>query len=117
MDIEYYEKSNGSCPVFEFIENLLAEDQVRVIRKIELLAELGLDLRRPHTDTLRDNIRELRIRTHHGQHRILHFIFHRNTAVLLDGLTKKSGPVSDTAIDKSIEYMQDYLNTHTRRER
>ena len=83
-----------------------------VTRKIELLAEMGLDLQRPHTDTLRDNIRELRIRTHHGQHRILHFIFHRDTAVLLDGLTKKSGPVSDTAIDKSIEYMQDYLNTH-----
>lgn len=112
MDIEYYEKSNGRCPVLEFIEKLPAKDRVLVTRKIKLLAKMGLDLRRPHTDTLRDDIRELRIRTHHGQHRILHFIFHRDTAVLLDGLTKKSGPVSDTAIDKSIEYMQDYLNTH-----
>lgn len=112
MDIEYYEKPNGRCPTLEYLESLPAEDQVRVIKKIELLAELGLNLRRPHSDTLRDNIRELRVKTHHGQHRILHFIFHRNTAVLLDGLTKKSGPVSDAAIDKAIESMQDYLNKH-----
>jgi phage-related protein len=109
VDIHYYERLNGRCPVLEFIESLPPRDRVRVISKIELLADLGIDLRRPHTDTLRDHIRELRIRTHHRQHRILYFFFRRNTAVLLDGLTKKTGNVPDVAIDRAIAYRQDYL--------
>lgn len=117
MEIDYYEKPNGKCPVVEFIESLSAKDQARIIKKIELLAKLGLELRRPHTDTLRDGIRELRIKTNHGQHRILHFIFYRNTAVLLDGITKKTGKVPDSAIDRAIEYMQDYIQTHTLRKK
>lgn len=110
MDIEYYEKANGECPVVEFLESLPAKDRELVINRIEQLAEHGLELHRPYSDTLRDGIRELRIKTFHGQRRILHFIYHRNTAVLLDGLTKKSDKVSDAAIDKAIEYMRDYLH-------
>ncbi len=85
MDIEYYERPNGRCPASEFIESLPAKDQVRVIRMIDRLAKFGLELGRPYSATLRDNIRELRIRTNHGLYRILHFIFRQNTAVLLNG--------------------------------
>lgn len=112
MDIDYYEKPNGRCPVLEFLESLTAKDQLRVTKRIDLLAACGINLRRPHSDTLRDGIRELRIPTHHGQHRILYFFYHRNTAVLLNGLTKKAGKVADSEIDRAIEYMQDYLRTH-----
>jgi phage-related protein len=111
MRIDYYQTSNGHCPVLEFIASLPRDDRVRVMERIVLLAELGLNLRRPHSDTLRDGIRELRIKTHHGQYRILHFIFHRDTAVLLHGITKKTGRVPDAVIDKAIEYMQDYIRT------
>jgi phage-related protein len=113
MEIDYYQTSNGACPVLEFIAGLPPEDRVRVTEKIRLLAQLGRSLRRPHSDTLRDGIRELRIKTHHGQYRILHFIFYRDTAVLLHGITKKTGKVPDSAIDKAIKYMRDYVRTHT----
>lgn len=113
MKIDYYEKSTtGDCPVLEFLESLPAKDRKRVTKKIEFLEQLGLKLRRPHSDTLRDGIRELRIKTNHGQYRVLHFIHHRDTAVLLHGITKNTSKVPEAAIDKAIEYMHDYLSTH-----
>jgi phage-related protein len=111
MNIDYYEQANGRCPVLEFLEGLPAKDQVRVMKKIDLLEALGLNLRRPHADFLRDGIHELRVRTNHGQYRVLYFIFHRNTAVLLHGITKNVGRVPDGAIDRAVAYMDDYLRT------
>lgn len=112
MNIEYYETIQGDCPVVDFIESLPAQERVLVMHKIELLAEHGLNLRRPYTDILRDGIHELRIRTRHGQQRILYFIFHRDTAVLLYGFTKKSDKVADVIIEKAIDYKADYLQRH-----
>lgn len=112
MNIEYYETVHGDCPVVDFIESLPAQERVLVMHKIELLAEHGLNLRRPHADILRDGIHELRIRTHHGQQRILYFIFHRDTAVLLCGFTKKSDKVADVIIEKAVAYKSDYSQRH-----
>ncbi len=110
MNIEYYERPNGRCPVQEFIRDLPATEQVRVMKAIERLQEHGLALERPYVATLRDEIRELRIRTQHGQYRVLHFIYYRDTIVLLHAITKKSDKVPDAAIDKAIEYKTDYEN-------
>ncbi|OQB02358.1 MAG: hypothetical protein BWY25_00586 [Chloroflexi bacterium ADurb.Bin222] len=112
MNIEYYEKPNGRCPVQEFIRDLPAMERVRVMNAIERLQEYGLELERPHVATLRDDIRELRVKTQHGQYRVLHFIAYRDTAVLLHAITKKSDKVPDAAIDKAIEYKTDYENQH-----
>jgi len=112
MNIEYYERSNGRCPVQEFIRDLPATERVRVMNAIERLQEHGLALERPYVAPLRDGIRELRVRTQHGQYRILHFICYRDTAVLLHAITKKSDKVPDAAIDKAIEYKTDYESRH-----
>ena len=47
MNIEYYERSNGRCPVQEFIRDLPATERVRVMNAIERLQEHGLALERP----------------------------------------------------------------------
>ncbi len=57
--------------------------------KIELLAELGHELRRPAADFLRDGIYELRAKQGHVQYRILYFFHGRNVAILAHSLTKE----------------------------
>lgn len=108
MNIAYYEKPNGRCPVQDFIRDLPATERRRVMKAIGRLEKYGLALERPYVASLRDHIRELRVRTQHGQYRILHFIYYRDTVVFLHAITKKTAKVPDAAIDKAIEYKLDY---------
>jgi phage-related protein len=115
--VEFYVKGNGRCPVEEFLHNLHAQDRVFVNNGIKRLREHGLDLSFPYVEFLRDEIWELRVRTNHGRYRVLYFIFDRSKFILLHGILKKSGPVPDLAIDKAIEYKNDYVARNSRGEK
>jgi phage-related protein len=114
-EVEYYEKENGRCPTQEFIEELPRKSQVFVIRSLSLLEEQGRNLTRPHVAYLRDGISELRVRTHHGQYRLLYFFYDGYKFVITHGINKKSDEVPDLEIDKAIEYRNDYLIRNERR--
>jgi len=103
-EVEYYERENGRCPTQEFIDELPPKGQAFVMRSLTLLEKQGLNLGRPNVAFLRDGIRELRVRTHQGQYRFLYFFFDGYKFVITHGITKKSGRVSDSEIDKAIEY-------------
>lgn len=60
----------------------------KCIVRIQRLAQLGHELRRPEADLLRDEIYELRAKHGHVQYRILYFFHGRETAVLAHALTK-----------------------------
>ncbi len=108
-EIEYYERPNGRCPVQDFLNDLSVKDELPfVLRKIDLMAEYGYRLKRPHADYLRDDIYELRTKTRSGNIRLLYFFFLREKIVLTHGFPKKAGKVSDAEIDKAIEYRKDY---------
>jgi phage-related protein len=107
--IDWYDTHRGHYPAKDFIRGLIAADRRRIDRKIGMLRELGRDLRRPHTDYLRDGIHELRIKCGNKEYRLLYFIFERTTFVMLNGLLKKDGPVPDSDIDRAIDYMHDYI--------
>ena len=112
MEIELYEKHTGRCPVREFIAELSPKDRVRATNAIKRLQEHGLALGRPHVGYLRDNIRELRIKTNHGNYRILFFIYYKHKAVLLYAISKKTQRVPAADIDKALEYSRDYRERH-----
>jgi phage-related protein len=57
--------------------------------RIEQLAQMGHELRRPAADFLRDGIYELRTKQGHVQYRILYFFHGRNVAILAHSLTKE----------------------------
>jgi len=111
--IDFYEKSNGRCPTQEFLDSLPADERPLVINAIKQLRQHGLNLARPQVGYLRDHIRELRVDVRRKRYRILHFIYHRDTFVLLQGLVKKAGKVSDSEINRALEYKQDYESTHS----
>ena len=70
-------------------------------QRIGLWAGLGHDVRRPPADTVRDGIRELRIRRGHVNYRILYFFHGRNVTVLGHALTKEQ-EVPERDIDLAI---------------
>ena len=57
--------------------------------RIELLGQLGHELRRPAADYLRDEIYELRAKQGHVQYRMLYFFHDRDVVVLAHALTKE----------------------------
>ncbi len=57
---------------------------------IDMLAELGRDLRRPRADYLRDGIYELRTQFGGLNYRVLYFFHNDCIAVVSHGLTKEA---------------------------
>ena len=113
----FYAETDGSCPVLEWLDRQPAKVQDKCYVRVERLAELGHELRRPEADLLRDRIYELRVSFRRVQYRILYF-FHEGAAVLAHGLTKESKiPVADLdrAASRRAAFVED-PRAHTYRE-
>ncbi len=78
----------GRAPLLEWMDGLDETVRNKLIARIDLLAERGHELRRPHADLLRDGIHELRAVSRHVNYRVLYF-FHDGAAVLSHGITKR----------------------------
>jgi len=104
-ELKYYRATKGFAPVLEFLDALGQKDRKAAIKcaaKIEVLGELGHELRRPHADYLRDGIYELRVRVGRVNYRILYFFHGQDVIVLAHALTKeKEVPHAD--IERAIE--------------
>jgi phage-related protein len=88
---------DGVCPLLDLLPT---KAQDKCIVRIERLAELGHELRRPEADFLRDGIHELRTSYQTVNYRMLYF-FHQQTAVISHGLTKEE-QVPDREIELAI---------------
>jgi hypothetical protein len=97
-------------PVLEWFDGLPAKAQDKCSVRIQRLAELGHELRRPEADILRHGIYELRVGLQHVNYRILYFFHGQVAAVLAYGLTKRDR-VPDAAIEtaqtRKRKYEQD----------
>lgn len=79
---------NFDDSIDEFIKSLEELTIAKVLRTIELLEEYGPRLGMPHSKKVETNLFELRIR---GQQEIrIFYTFHKSSAILLHGYTKKS---------------------------
>ncbi len=91
-DVVYFRELDGSVPALEWLQDLARRDRraaEKCLARIEILRELGHELRRPLADYLRDGIYELRIRAGRSQHRVLYFFHGQHAVVLANGLTKE----------------------------
>jgi hypothetical protein len=68
---------DGSVPILTWLHELPARAEVKCRLKIERLAELGHELRRPEADYLRDGIYELRATLQGRHYRMLYFFLGR----------------------------------------
>jgi len=116
-EVVIFAQADGSAPLVAWLDGLPAKAQDKCIERIERLAALGYELRRPLADTLRDGIHELRVRHGHVQYRILYF-FHEGRAVVAHGLRKEDrvpeGEI-DLAVARKTRFEKD-PDKHTYRE-
>jgi hypothetical protein len=91
----------NAAPFLEWLDVQGNAVQNKLVARIELLEEKGYDLRRPHADTLRDGIHELRIVSQRVNYRVLYF-FVGAVAVISHGITKES-TVPPREIDLAVE--------------
>jgi phage-related protein len=114
--IEYYETPAGACPTREFLDQLNKKTELPYAeREVDLLAEYGYKLDRPHAAPLRDKIYELRIRPQHKQYRLLYFFFFQEKIIISHGIYKQGKKVDPVEIDKAIRNKTDYFARHERR--
>jgi hypothetical protein len=99
--IVFYQDTDGSCPVLEWLKRIPLKAQSKCRVKIERLAEMGHELRRPEADLLRDKIYELRATVHGVHYRILYF-FHGNLAAVLASGIVKEDRVPPVEIDRAV---------------
>lgn len=75
-------------PLLDWFDRLPTKAQDKCRLRIERLAELGHELRRPEADYLRDGIYELRVSLGGIQFRMLYFFHGVSAAVLSHGIVK-----------------------------
>jgi phage-related protein len=103
--IRAFRDADGTIPLLEWLDDL-EESEPRVFAKclafVLLLSQLGYELRRPHADTLKDGVHELRLKVGTVNYRILYFFMGPNIACLSQGLTKES-TIPKAEIDLAVK--------------
>lgn len=105
----FYAEDEGASPLLNWLDRQHPKVQDKCLVKIERLAELGHELRRPEADFLRNGVYELRVRYRRVNYRMLYF-FHATSAVISHGLTKEDvvpSPDIDLAITRKERFALD----------
>ncbi|HZR17828.1 MAG TPA: type II toxin-antitoxin system RelE/ParE family toxin [Verrucomicrobiae bacterium] len=116
--VVFYKEDDGSVPILDWLDSLQPKALDKCTVRIERLAEMGHELRRPEADLLRDGIYELRVGLQHVKYRMLYFFHGRTAAVLSHGLVKEAA-VPPKEIEKAIERKRVFENdprSHTHEE-
>src|SRR5438105_15689193 len=97
-----FQDDSESVPVLDWLDSLPQKVRAKCLLRIERLAEVGYELRRPEADYLRDGIYELRVRHQSVNYRMLYF-FHGQTAAVLSHGLQKEDVVPPGEIDLAVE--------------
>jgi len=106
--VVFYKDDDGTAPFLDWLDGLEDKARDKCVVKIERLAAMGHELRRPESDLLRDGIYELRTKRGHVQYRILYFFHGNAAAVVSHGLTKEQA-VPGREIDRAVERRNKFL--------
>jgi phage-related protein len=106
-NVVIYQEKTGEVPLLGWLDGLPAKVRDKCIAKVELLAETGYDLRRPHCDLLGQGIWELRARHGTVHYRILYAFVGKNIVLLSHGCTKERR-VPKSEINRAIKNRDNY---------
>ena len=105
--IKFYVTVRGDCPFGAFLDAAQPKVKAKFINLLDLLTRLGPDLKRPYADSIRDGIRELRVRLGSNRYRALYFFIMGKTIVITHGILKNSDRVPPEEIDRTLRYRSD----------
>lgn len=107
-EVVIYQEQEGHIPLLEWLDSLPRKVQDKCIVKVELLAEYGHELKRPHCDYLENDIYELRARRGNVNYRILYAFVGRSIVLLSHGCTKEKR-VPRTEISRAVRNRDRYV--------
>ncbi len=110
IDVDFYELSNGTEPVRDFLDGLDIKLRAKMYREIDLLVMNGPELREPHSKHIEDGIFELRAKQGSDISRVLYFFFVGKKAILTNGFIKKTMKTPRAEIELAKKYRQDYMD-------
>lgn len=85
----FREPKDNSVPFLDWLDKLPTKVQAKCVERIDRLAAMGHELRRPEADFLRNGIYELRASYQSVHYRVLYFFAGRAVVVVSHGLTKE----------------------------
>ncbi|MEK7475999.1 MAG: type II toxin-antitoxin system RelE/ParE family toxin [Candidatus Coatesbacteria bacterium] len=108
-EVVFYLSSRGDSPPKEFVDRLEKRVRAKVYKWLDLLAEEGPDLPRPHADVVDGPIRELRVGFGRLEVRLLYFFHARTLIVVAHGFLKKARAIPDGELRKAHRAHADWL--------
>lgn len=103
-----YRSSSGEVPLLDWLDGLVEKARAKCLVRVERLAELGHELRRPEADYLRDDIYELRAKHAGMNYRMLYFFHGREVVVVSHGITKQRADVPALEIDLARKRREEF---------
>lgn len=103
-----YRSASGEVPILGWLDGLVEKARAKCLVRIERLAELGHELRRPEADYLRDGIHELRAKHDGVNYRMLYFFHGREAVVVSHGIIKQRSDVPAQEIDLALKRREEF---------
>jgi phage-related protein len=101
VQIRFFRESDGSVPLVDWLAQLPDKAELKCRVKLDRLAELGHEIRRPEADFLRLGIYELRATLEGVHYRMLYFFAGRWAVVISHGIVEEDR-VPQREIDLAI---------------
>lgn len=106
-EVLLFAEEGGGSPLLGWLDQLPEMARDKCLVRVERLATLGHELRRPEADLLRDDIYELRAKQGRVNYRLLYF-FHKGRAVVSHGCTKED-VVPDVEINLALKRRAQFI--------
>jgi len=113
--VDFYTEDDGAAPVEAFLDALAKQHRAKVVARIRLLEELGVELPFPYSSQVRGRLRELRARFGKDRMRVLYFADSRRWFILLHGVIKRTEKLAESDIRTAEARMQRHEEKLARR--
>lgn len=108
-EIVFFQQADGNQPVAEFLRQIDRKMAAKIVKLLELLSEVGPELREPYSKPLGDGIFELRTQVGSDTSRVLYFFFIGKKIVLTNSFIKKTQKTPSAEIDLAKKRRAAYL--------
>ena len=109
FDLIFYRKSNGDCPVSDFLMSLNTVMRYKMLHQLDLLELYGNHPKGDFTKPLGDGFFECRAQTKTDITRILFFFDKNRQIVLTNGFVKKTQRMPASELETARKYRADYF--------